>query len=134
MGIRSNLDNRVMMDCIIYLFSPDIKQDFDLRHIVHLTHNYFNHMPQLYWYILTLKLMRPRLEKKRSTSTRKDITVEANFEMNILDKRLFLAIIFLTWTCLAYNLHNMWLDTYALQITHYCLKKYETLDLEPIID
>jgi hypothetical protein len=26
--------------------------------------------------------MRPRLEKKRSTSTRKDITVKANLEMN----------------------------------------------------
>jgi hypothetical protein len=37
-----------------------------------------------------LKSMRPRLEKKRSTSTRKDITIKANLEMNqdlnILDK------------------------------------------------
>jgi hypothetical protein len=29
-----------------------------------------------------LETMRPRPEKKRSTSTRKDITVKANLEMN----------------------------------------------------
>jgi hypothetical protein len=29
-----------------------------------------------------LESMRPRSEKKRSTSTRKDITVKANLEMN----------------------------------------------------
>jgi hypothetical protein len=29
-----------------------------------------------------LESMRPRLEKKRSTSSRKDITVKANLEMN----------------------------------------------------
>jgi hypothetical protein len=37
-----------------------------------------------------LELMRPRLEKKRSALTRKDITVKANLEMNqdlnVLDK------------------------------------------------
>jgi hypothetical protein len=37
-----------------------------------------------------LESMRSRLEKKRSTSTRKDMTVKANLEMNhdlnILDK------------------------------------------------
>jgi hypothetical protein len=37
-----------------------------------------------------IESMRPRPKKKRSTSTRKDITVKVNFEMNqdlnILDK------------------------------------------------
>jgi hypothetical protein len=41
-----------------------------------------------------LESMRPRLEKKRSTSTRKDIIVKANLEMNpdlnILDEVFFL--------------------------------------------
>jgi hypothetical protein len=41
-----------------------------------------------------LESMRPRPEKKRSTSTKKDITVKANPEMNqdlnILDEVIFL--------------------------------------------
>jgi hypothetical protein len=41
----------------------------------------------------SLELMRPRSEKKRSTSTRKDIKVKANLEMNqdldILDEVFF---------------------------------------------
>jgi hypothetical protein len=35
MGIRANPTNRVMMNCIIYLSSPNIKQDFDLQHAVY---------------------------------------------------------------------------------------------------
>jgi hypothetical protein len=32
--------NRVLMDCIIYQPPPDIKPDFDLHHVVYLTHIY----------------------------------------------------------------------------------------------
>jgi hypothetical protein len=32
--------NSVMMDCIIYLSPPDIEPDFDLHHVVYLTHIY----------------------------------------------------------------------------------------------
>jgi hypothetical protein len=37
--------HRVLMDCIIYQPPPNMKPDFDLHHVVHLTHNYFNQMP-----------------------------------------------------------------------------------------
>jgi hypothetical protein len=90
MSRRADPTNRVMMDCIIYLSPPSIKQTFDLHHVVYLIHNYLNHIfltPIIY---TDLESIRPRLEKKRSTSTRKDITVKANLEMNqdlnILDK------------------------------------------------
>jgi hypothetical protein len=57
-----------------------------------------------------LEPMKPRPEKKRSTSTRKDITVKTNLEMNqdlnISNEVFFLVIIFLTSTCQAYIIHN----------------------------
>jgi hypothetical protein len=56
-----------------------------------------------------LESMRPRPKKKRSTSTRKDITVKANLEKNQdlhISESLFLAIIFLTSTCPAYILNK----------------------------
>jgi hypothetical protein len=40
MSTRANPTNSVMMDCIIYLSPPNIKQDFDLHHVVYLTHIY----------------------------------------------------------------------------------------------
>jgi hypothetical protein len=40
MSRRANPTNRVMMDCIIYLSSLDIKQTFYLHHVVYLTHIY----------------------------------------------------------------------------------------------
>jgi hypothetical protein len=54
-----------------------------------------------------LESIRPRAEKKRSASTRKDITVDLkkNQDLNILDKVFSLAIIFLTSTYQAYILH-----------------------------
>jgi hypothetical protein len=33
------------MDCIIYLSPPNLKQTFDLYHVVYLTHIYRNHTP-----------------------------------------------------------------------------------------
>jgi hypothetical protein len=69
------------MDCIICLSPPNIKQTFDLHHVVYLIYIYLNHIPQPMIYT-NQESMRPRLEKKRSTSTRKDITVKAKLEMN----------------------------------------------------
>jgi hypothetical protein len=40
MSRRANPTSRVMIDCIIYLSPPDIRQDFDLHHVVYLTHIY----------------------------------------------------------------------------------------------
>ena len=71
-----------MMDCIICLFPTNIKQTFDLHHVVYLIHNYLNHIPPTPMIYTNIELMRPRPEKKRSTLTRKDITVKANLEMN----------------------------------------------------
>jgi hypothetical protein len=51
MSIRANPTNRVMMDCIIYLYQPNIKQTFDLHHVVYLTHIYL---------ILTVSAFRDR--------------------------------------------------------------------------
>jgi uncharacterized damage-inducible protein DinB len=70
------------MDCIIYLPPPNIKQDFDLHHVVYLIHIYLNHISPTPMIDTDLESMRPRSEKKRSTSTRKDIIVKANLEMN----------------------------------------------------
>jgi hypothetical protein len=79
-----------MMNCIICLPSPDIKQDFDLHHVVYLIHNYLNHIPPTPMIYTNRESMKPRPEKKRSMLTRKDITVKANLEtnqdLNILDK------------------------------------------------
>jgi hypothetical protein len=48
-----------------------------------------------------------------------------NQDLHILDS-LFLAIIFLTPTCPAYILHNNELNTYALLITHYGPKMWDS--------
>jgi hypothetical protein len=90
MSRRANPTNRVMMDCIICLFLPNNKQAFDLHHVLYLIHNYLNHISPTPMIYTDLESMRPILEKKRSTLTRKDITIKANLEMNqdlnILDK------------------------------------------------
>jgi hypothetical protein len=72
MSRRANPTHRVMMDCIIYLSPPNIKQTFDLHHVVYLIHNYLNHIPPTPMIYTDLESMRPRLEKKSSTSTRKE--------------------------------------------------------------
>ena len=79
---RSNPTSGVMMDCIICLSPPNIKQTFDLHHVGYLTHIYLNHISPIPMIYTNLESMRPRPEKKRSTSTRKNITVKANLEMN----------------------------------------------------
>lgn len=65
MGLRSNLANRVMMDCIICLFTPNIKQTFDPHHVVYLIHNYLNHISPTTMMYTDLESMRPRLEKDK---------------------------------------------------------------------
>jgi hypothetical protein len=71
-----------MMKCIICLSPPNIKQDFDLHHVGYLTHIYLNHTPPTPMVYTNPESMIPRLEKKKLTSTRKDIKVRANLEMN----------------------------------------------------
>jgi hypothetical protein len=65
MSGKANPTNRVMMDCIIYLSLPNIKQDFGLHHVVYLTPIYLNHIyptPMIY---TDPNSMRPRPEKKK---------------------------------------------------------------------
>jgi hypothetical protein len=81
MSRRANLTNKVMMDSIICISPPNIKQVFDLHHVVYLIPIYLNHFPTPMIYT-HLESMRPRPEKKRSMSTRKHIAVKANLEMN----------------------------------------------------
>jgi hypothetical protein len=70
MSRRANPTHRVMMDCIICLTPPNIKQTFDLHHVVYLIHNYLNHIPPTPMIYTDLESMRPIPKKKRST--RKD--------------------------------------------------------------
>jgi hypothetical protein len=65
MGMRANPTNRVMMDCIIYLFPPNLKLTFDLHHVVYLIHNYLNHTPPTLMIYTDLESMRTRLEKEK---------------------------------------------------------------------
>jgi hypothetical protein len=53
MSRRANSTNRVMMDCIICLSPPNIKQTFDLYHVVYLIHIYLNYILQPRGYTLT---------------------------------------------------------------------------------
>jgi hypothetical protein len=79
---QTNPTNRVMTDCIICLSPPNIKQTFDLHHVVSLIHIYLNHIPQPRWYTLTSNQWDQDQRRKRSTLTRKDITIKANLEIN----------------------------------------------------
>jgi hypothetical protein len=83
-----------MINGIINLSSPNIKQTFDLHHVVYLLHIYLNHISQPPIIYTNLETMRPRPEEKRSTSIRKGITVKVNLvmnqDLNILDKVFYL--------------------------------------------
>jgi hypothetical protein len=63
--MRANPTIRVMMNCVICLFSPNIKQDFDLHHVVYLIHNHLNHIPPTPLIYTNLEPMRPRPEKDK---------------------------------------------------------------------
>jgi hypothetical protein len=70
--MKSNPTNKVMMDCIIYLSPPNIKQVVDQHHVVYRIYIYLNQIPPTLVIYTNLKSRRPRLEKKRSTSSRKE--------------------------------------------------------------
>jgi hypothetical protein len=53
------------MDCIICLSAPNIKQTFDLHHVVYLTHIYLNHIPPTLIKYTNLESMRLRPEKDK---------------------------------------------------------------------
>jgi hypothetical protein len=57
---RANPTHILMMDCIIYLSPPNIKQDFDLHHVVYLTISILN----IFIYT-NPEAMRPRSEKEK---------------------------------------------------------------------
>jgi hypothetical protein len=117
------------MNCITYLLPPNIQQGFDLHHAVHLTHNYLNHIPPTSMIDTDPDSIRPRLEKKRSTSSRKERSQTQPSDALPPNKEFFLTVNFLTpsYSCpnisISYILHNMWLDTYAMQITTINYKK-----------
>jgi hypothetical protein len=54
-----------MMNCIIYLSPPNIKQVFDQHHVVYLTYIYLNHIPPTSLIYTDPDSMRPRPEKKK---------------------------------------------------------------------
>jgi hypothetical protein len=63
--MTSDPTNRVMMDCIICLSPLNIKQTFDLHHVVHLIHIYLNHIPPTPMIYTNPEAMRPRSEKEK---------------------------------------------------------------------
>jgi hypothetical protein len=123
--MKSDPTNKVMMDCIIYLSPPNIKQVVDQHHVVYRTYIYLNHIPPTLIIYTNLKSRRPRLEKKRSTSSRKEGSQTQPSVALPLKTEFFLAINFLTQAILAltypsFILHNkmtIHIDTHALLIT-----------------
>jgi hypothetical protein len=53
------------MNCMICLSPPNIKQDFNLYHVVYLTHIYLNHIPSTLIKYTNLESMRLRPEKDK---------------------------------------------------------------------
>jgi hypothetical protein len=111
MSKRANPTNSVMTDYIIYLSPPNIKQDFDLHHVVYLIHNYLNHIPPTPMMYTDLESMRPRLEKKSSTSSRKERSQTRPSDALPPNTEFFLTVNFLTQAILAitypsFILHN----------------------------
>jgi hypothetical protein len=108
--IMFNLTNRVMMKCIICLPSPNIKQDFDLHHVDYLIHIYLNLIPPTSIKYTNLESIRPRLDKKRSTSSRKERSQTRSLDALPLNTEFFLIINLLTlgYSCpnLSFILHN----------------------------
>jgi hypothetical protein len=70
MSRRADPTERVMMSCIISLSLPNVKQDFDLHHVVYLTHIYRNHIPPTPMIYTDPDSIRPRPEKKNINSAK----------------------------------------------------------------
>jgi hypothetical protein len=96
MGIRANPTHKVMMNCIICLSPPNIKQTFDLHHVVYLIHIYLNHIPQLWWYTLTPTQWDQDQKRTRSTSSRKERSQTRSSKALPPNKEFFLTVNFLT--------------------------------------
>jgi hypothetical protein len=114
-----------MIDYIIYLSPPSIKQVFDQHHVVYLTYIYLNHIfptPMIY---TNPEAMKPKPKKEKINIDKEEYNSqnEPQDESRLRRFRwsIFPAIIFLASTCRAYILHNNYLDTYALPINHYWL-------------
>jgi hypothetical protein len=126
-SIRANPTNSVTMDCIICLSPPNVKPTFNLPHVVYHTYIYLNQIPPTLIIYTDLESMRPRPEKKRSTSSRKERNQTQSSDALPPNTEFFLTINFLTpaYSCpnlsISYILPNKWVDTYALPITHYWL-------------
>jgi len=91
----SNPTNRVMMDCIICLSPPNIKQTLDLHHVVYLIHIYLNHIPNR-WYTLTMNQWDQDQKRTKSTSSRKERSHTRSSDALPPNKESFLTINFLT--------------------------------------
>jgi hypothetical protein len=115
------------MDCIICLSPPNVKPTFNLPHVVYHTYIYLNQIPPTLIIYTDLESMRPRPEKKRSISSRKERNQTQSSDALPPNTEFFLTINFLTpaYSCpnlsTSYILPNKWVDTYALPITHYWL-------------
>jgi hypothetical protein len=69
---RADPTNRIMMNCIICLSPPTIKQDFDLHHVVYLTHIYLNHIPPTLMIYTNPEAMKPRPKKEKINLVKED--------------------------------------------------------------
>jgi hypothetical protein len=106
------------------LYQPNNKTDIltNLPSETYPTHNYLNFM----WLTRTTTA---RLGEKRSTLSRKKRSQTQSSDALPPNTEFFLTINFLIsgYSCpklsISYILHNKWLDTYALPITHYWLLK-----------
>jgi hypothetical protein len=70
-----------MMDCIICLSPPHIKQTFDLHHVVYLIQIYLNHIPNSGIYT-NPEAMRPWSEKEKIDLDKEEYNDQAKLDMN----------------------------------------------------
>jgi hypothetical protein len=70
------------MDCIIYLSPPNLKQTFDLHHVVYLTHIYRNHTPETQMIYIDPDSMRPRPEKEQDQPRQGRREVKLDLQMH----------------------------------------------------
>jgi hypothetical protein len=120
------------MNCLICLFSPNIKQDFDLHHVVYHFHNHLNHIPPTPLIYTNLKPMRPRPEKDKLNLVKKGGSRTRSSDALSPNTEFFLTINYLTlgYSCpklpsfILNNKMTIHMDTHAFLIT----QKKEALD------
>jgi hypothetical protein len=144
--MRSDPTNRVMKNCIVCLFPPNITQTYDLHHVDYLIHICLNHVPQLQWYTLTSnqwdktreddQLHQERMSTNSSIQGSSEAT-KMNQDPQNLGGSLFLSYSFLPKPIYTLKtssiLHNK-VDIHILPMLSYHLLiiKRETLDFELI--